>query len=466
MSSISLNVTDINGVRYTLLRQIGRGGQGAVYEVAGGRLAAKIIFDASPVRRERLRNQLTHVKRLALQDLEIARPIEMLREPSLGYVMELLTGMMPLKALSVVPKRAPSPVAWYFAGGGLRRRLQLLGRTADILAALHGKGLVYSDPSPDNIFISESVDANEVRLIDADNLHYTSTPGVRPVFTPGYGAPELVRGKNGVSTLTDAHAFAVLAFQTLCLVHPLMGDEVVNGEPEREERALAGELPWIDDPTEARNRSTRGIGREVVLSPRLREIAEKTFGAGVRDHLERPGTADWAERLHTAANATLTCPSCRGTYYFSAKACPWCEAPRPAFALATFHLWDPSHGTAGAILQKPHGNERRPVVVSVVSLGEDDPYIVTRRLAELRDGSSGVAPVVELQLSGARLDVRSLDGQAHRLVSPTGGTTKIIAERPTHVTLTPGQASWRLHLGAQDKLHRVVSFELRSKDPR
>jgi DNA-binding helix-hairpin-helix protein with protein kinase domain len=195
MTSAPRQVTDVNGARYSLLRQLGRGGQGAVYEVDGGRLAAKIVFDSSPARRERLRNQLTQVKRLALADLEIARPIEMLREPVLGYVMELLTGMQPLKALGAVPKDEASPAAWYLAGGGLRRRLQLLARSADVLAGLHGKGLVYSDPSPHNIFVSESTDATEVRFIDADNIHYASIAGV-PAVGSGNSAdcfPETLR---------------------------------------------------------------------------------------------------------------------------------------------------------------------------------------------------------------------------------------------------------------------------------
>ena len=73
MKSVSRQVTDLNGARHVLTRQIGRGGQGAVFEVKGGRLAAKIVFDSSASRREKLRNQLTQVKRLPLADLEIAR---------------------------------------------------------------------------------------------------------------------------------------------------------------------------------------------------------------------------------------------------------------------------------------------------------------------------------------------------------------------------------------------------------
>jgi hypothetical protein len=127
MKSVSRQVTDLNGARHVLTRQIGRGGQGAVFEVKGGHLAAKIVFDSLASRREKLRNQLTQVKRLPLADLEIARPLEMLREPVLGYLMELLTGMQPLSALCHPPKSVASVKAWYFETGGLRRRLALLG---------------------------------------------------------------------------------------------------------------------------------------------------------------------------------------------------------------------------------------------------------------------------------------------------------------------------------------------------
>ena len=208
MSSTPAKVADINDARYTLTRPLGRGGQGAVFEVEGGRLAVKVLFDRSPTNRERLRNQIVMVKRLPLQDLEIARPRELLREPHLGYVMELLTGMAPLKTLLTVPKKVPSPIEWYSSTGGLRRRLRLLARAGDVLSALHGKSLVYSDPSPDNIFVSQSIDGHEVRLIDADNLHLCSTPGARAVFTPWYGAPELVLCESGPDSLTELYRLA------------------------------------------------------------------------------------------------------------------------------------------------------------------------------------------------------------------------------------------------------------------
>src|SRR6185436_20897250 len=102
--------------------------------------------------------------------------------------------------------------------------------------------------------------------------------------------------------------------------------------------------------TDTQNRSSSGIPREVVLSPRLREISAATFGPGLRDPLKRPGIAKWSGLLHAAADATLTCPSCHGTFYFTASRCPWCDRPRSVFATAAFNLWDPSLGPGVELL--------------------------------------------------------------------------------------------------------------------
>lgn len=462
MTTASRQVADVNGARYVLTRQLGRGGQGAVFEVKGGRLAAKLIFDTMPSRRERLRNQLTAVKRLDLAGLEIARPLEMLREPALGYVMELLTGMQPLSELSRPP--SSSLAEWYIATGGLRRRLALLARTGDVLAALHGKGLVYSDPSPHNIFVSQDVEATEVRLIDSDNIHYASSAGASVVFTPTFGAPELLRRTSGVNSLTDAHAFAVLCFQTLSLVHPLIGDDVANDVPEREEEALAGELPWIDDPSDSSNRCSVGIPRGLTLSPRLADIAQSTFGEALTAPLKRPGVAEWTERLYAAADATIMCPDCRGTYYLNAARCPWCETPRPAIVTAEFRLWDPALGHSSGVRSGPGGQRQRPL--SILAFGPGDSRVITRRLAGGHSGREAQREVLGVSFDGARVGLKALDGTAYRLTSPTGSRSAEVGSKPASLLLKEGEASWNLHLGPADRLHRVVSFSLRKASSR
>jgi serine/threonine protein kinase len=316
---------------YELERELGRGGQGAVFSVKGGRRAIKVLFDRSSSQRELLRRQLKHIQQmnLELRELAIARPLEMLQPPHLGYVMELVTGMMPLSRLIDIPRNVDLLAEWYLSGGGLRRRLLLLARCAEVLSQLHSKGLVYSDPSPNNIFISTDVDACEIRLIDADNLHYESSTSTRRFHTPGYGAPELVLGRTGVNTLTDAYAFAVIAFRTLCLIHPLMGDLVIDGEPELEQQALEGSLPWVDNPEDQSNSTVHGLPRDIVLSPKLTKLCQRCFGEGLLKPDKRPGVSQWVEDLYSAADFTLACPECHSTYYANQKCCSWCGSPRP-----------------------------------------------------------------------------------------------------------------------------------------
>ena len=456
-------VTSIHGNRYRLGREIGRGGQGAVFAVEGERMAVKLLRNRSSRARERLRDQLAMVGRLPLDGLSIARPIEQLRDPHIGYVMELFTGMAPLRSLLRPPRGAEGIREWYFAGGGLRRRLRLLARVAEVMSELHGRGLVYIDLSPHNVFVSEHSNAYEVRLIDTDNLR-TATSAGRPLHTPGYGAPEVVRGTGVPSTLGDSHAFAVIAFETLALVHPLLGDMVRDGEPELEERAFAGRLPWIDAAGDDTNRSSDGIPRDLVLSPRLREDFSQTFGPGLSDPDERPGLARWAEHLHRAADRTVTCPDCSGSYYHDRNACPWCDAPRPGFVFAAVFLWDPERrrtsdggrlDVAPGIVRDPNGKKR---VVDAMAIPVDQPTELTERITH---GTSRPTPRLRVEFTGERITLEPLDGEQWRLTSLDGHRERRIGGQPVDLAIRDACASWLVHAGPDDRLHRVIRFDLR-----
>ena len=183
----------------------------------------------------------------------------------------------------------------YVKTGGLLRRLKILARLARVLAELHGRGLAYGDLSPANVFASQSLEYAEVWLIDADNVASQSRDGQQGVFTPDYGAPEILRGESGINTLTDSWSFAVMAYRILTLVHPLKGDVVLEGEPEREEATLRGELPWVDHPTDRSNALSIGLPREITLNAPLRALFERCFNAGLNSPGERPSLSEWAD---------------------------------------------------------------------------------------------------------------------------------------------------------------------------
>ena len=455
-------VTSTHGTRYHLSRELGRGGEGAVFAVEGGRLAVKLLRDRSARSRDRLRDRLAMVGRLPLDGLAVARPIEQLRPPHVGYVMELLTGMVPIRSLMRPPKGTSSVTQWYSCGGGLRRRLRLLARVAEVLSELHGSGLVYADLSPSNVFVSESPEANEVRLIDTDNVHPATAEG-RSIYTPRYGAPEVVRGKAMSNSLADCWTFAVIAFETLALVHPLLGDDVQYGEPAMEQEALEGGLPWVDAEDDD-NRSSDGIPREIVLSPRLGGEFSRAFGPGKSDPDVRPGLARWAERLHTAADRTVTCPECTGNFYGNRECCSWCGATRPSLLMARVLLWDPSRREAGdggrlnrraGIVSNPAG-KLRPL--DMLAISPNEPVELSERVT---DGTSGWTPTLRVGFSGDRVTLEPLDTREWRLVSPDGHAERLIGPPPVHLAISDLRTGWLVHAGPDDRLHRVIRFDLR-----
>lgn len=449
MDDETREVVDVNGTRYKLLHPLGVGGQGKVYAVEGGQFAIKLLDDVerTDAQRSRLHQRLTEVRRLPLDDLPIARPIEMLGPPAVGYVMEMLEGMTPLSNLMLHPSGLRAKKEWYLSSGGIRRRLRLLTRCADILRQLHGKGLVYADLSPNNVLVSSSLEAEEAYLVDTDNICYQSGPGTSYVNTFRYGAPEVVMRKRGVNTLSDAYSFATIVFEILTGLHPLIGDLVNQGDPDLQNSALRGGLPWIDHPTDESNRSSHGIPRDIVLSPKLRDLADRTFRLGLNNPEERPGLSEWSDRLYAATNRTLQCPDCKNYYYESRVTCPWCGTRRPAYLLAEIRVWDPASNVMEKIA------EQRPIAGWVV--GNLTPTVLTTRALTGRIDQQSNKPRIEIHYDDKqkRINLRSLDERTYTLSSLDGKRMQELDDR-----IFPATSSWTLHLGEMGQLHRVVTF--------
>jgi serine/threonine protein kinase len=295
-----IRVEDELGREYRLTGKTWSGGQGKVCVDETGRFIIKLTNRHDNVSRERIRNQIRQVRQLPLDGLPVTRPLTLLRSPYVGYVMEYLTEMEPIANLIYPPKNSTNDVGWYNETGGLKRRLEVLMKLANVLRQLHGRALVYGDISPNNIFISSSSKYSEIYLIDVDNICYQTNTSKSYIFTPLFGAPEVVEHQFPVDTISDAYSFAVIAFLTLSLGHPLLGDAVIDGEPELEDQALRGKLPWIHHPTEDSNRSSHALPKEYIMSKKLFELFEATFNNGIINRKQRPGMSAWEEKLSTA----------------------------------------------------------------------------------------------------------------------------------------------------------------------
>lgn len=447
-TSTPTHVTDRRGARYALGELIGEGAQGRVFAVEGhARLAVKLVNDRDP---DALRHQFAFVRHLPLQKLRVARPLELLQEPHLGYVMERLDGKASLRKTLYWRNDGDRPAAHYIASGGLLRRYRLLADLAALLEALHNDGLAYGDLSPDNVFASLDVSQCDTHLIDADNLRRHTAHG-RSVYTPRYGAPEVVRGEAGVSTLTDAHAFAALAFEVLCFVHPLIGALVEDGEPELEEQALRGELPWIDHPTDDRNRpdTYQGIPREFVLTGSLRELFGLTFEQGLRDPRARPGVGEWRRALEQAAANVISCPQCERSALFEGP--PWCTHPRPAALQIAAAAWHPDFDLLG----HPPARTSNAWV-----LRQGDTHTLTEAEARL---SALAEPLLRVRLAtkdGASFIVLQNVGSTSLLLrSPTKGDKEVRpGDRAQGFPVDEAQGYYVVHAGPLHRPHTVFTF--------
>jgi DNA-binding helix-hairpin-helix protein with protein kinase domain len=429
-------VVDEAGAVHTLAKKIGAGGQGEVWLAEGGRRIVKLLRPDADA--ERLRRQFAFVRRLDLGGLHVAKPIAVLKKPYVGYVAEFLDDMVSIKTL-MSPRK--DLLRWHIETGSLRRRLRLLAHAGEALLGLHAKGVVYADVSHNNVFISQPVSAVESWLIDLDNLTHDSDPR-RAIFTPGYGAPEVVAGRSGCTSLSDAWAFAVLVWHTLTLHHPFVGDLVNDGDPELEEQAFAGDLPWVGHSTDDRNRCTTGLPAELVLASRLLGLAKSTFEDGLIDRKKRTSIADWVDRLHIAADQTVRCPSCGGTYFANADACSWCQEPRTPVTQLKLTHWHPDRGLvdgATRLWQLPLTHEG---------------IVLPRRVTEGRSGIAGRTPHVELTCVPRGVSVRTAEG-CTAWVAPVSNALRERHEVSGRGRIIP-PTGWMVFFEDPSKIQRVA----------
>ncbi|CAM4172397.1 protein kinase domain-containing protein [Aeromonas bestiarum] len=387
-------LSDEYGNQHYLADELARGGQGVVFRTKDADLAIKQPLAASGEldKGANLRDRFQNIRLLPMPArIPISLPLAILRDEP-GYVMRLLSGMKPFGAFdldgktkkeledqkTVLPqwlkgipdKEMALRLLHYANTGSTHRRLFALSKCASILARLHCAGMVYGDISANNAFIGEGA-IRDVWLIDADNMRFELLTGGSSVYTPGYGAPEVVRGNDSSRPRSDCWAFAVMAFKMLALCHPFIGKKVL--EPDDEEggwdaepledgvpadldgRAYAGYLPFVDDEDDDSNPSVGGLPRVLVATPGLHRLFQETFGAGRSQSHRRPVMAFWAIELTKAFDHTLECPKCKMSFYADDhESCPYCHEERPSFLRIKTSRWKiliPSSATEAAI---PH----------------------------------------------------------------------------------------------------------------
>lgn len=192
---------------YRVIREIGRGGMGVVYEAEDRRLRRRVAlkalpreFTSDPSRRERLAREARAAASLSHPGIATVFAFEELQGERL-VVSELVRGT----SLREEINRGPLPVPL------VRDTAAAL---ADALGEAHRRGIVHRDLKPENVLRRED---GQVKILDfgiarvpagVDSLTRLTEEGIR-LGTPGYMAPEQLRGETA-DHRADIYALGVL----------------------------------------------------------------------------------------------------------------------------------------------------------------------------------------------------------------------------------------------------------------
>jgi serine/threonine-protein kinase len=212
---VDLRPGEVFADRYRVVRRIGIGSMGAVYEVVHletrRRRALKVLlptFLSSPNHRDRFAREAT-----VAADVDSEHLVEVVDAGVAAGVpflaMELLQGE---DLGRLVKRRGKLPA---------HEVVELLAQAASALDKLHAAGIVHRDLKPGNVFVCTREDGSpRVKILDlgiAKLVVESADAGTasQALGTPLYMSPEQIRGKGRLGPGTDIYALAHIAFRLL-----------------------------------------------------------------------------------------------------------------------------------------------------------------------------------------------------------------------------------------------------------
>jgi predicted Ser/Thr protein kinase/tetratricopeptide (TPR) repeat protein len=197
---------------HRVLRRIGMGGMGVVFEVEQHeprrRIALKLMRGwLAPSARERF-----------------AREIELLARLDHPHIAKILfagrtESGQPFLAMELV--EGPTLAAWAQSGPSRARRLELLEKLARAVEHAHQRGVLHRDLKPANILVAADdepkiIDFGVARLVEeSSGTQLTSEREL--VGTLPYMSPERFQGPGAtIDTRADVYALGVIGYELLC----------------------------------------------------------------------------------------------------------------------------------------------------------------------------------------------------------------------------------------------------------
>jgi serine/threonine protein kinase len=218
---VSAGATVLAG-RYRLLRPIGTGGMGTVYEgehlALGHRVAVKMLhpqYAASETSTKRFMNEARAAARMRHPNVARCEDVGITPDGQPFLVLEFLEGR------DLADEIAETHVV------ELSRALSITRQVASALGYAHAEGVVHRDLKPENIFLARTADGREVvKVLDfgvARFIGLEHTSGTRTgaaIGTPLYMAPEQFTDASRVDARADVYGLGVVLYEMLTGTRP------------------------------------------------------------------------------------------------------------------------------------------------------------------------------------------------------------------------------------------------------
>lgn len=309
MTELSKNsiVSLVGGGTATIIKELGRGGQGIVYlvEVCGEKKALKWYLNAPDDKFYRNLDQ--NIASGAPSDAFLwPEYLTEKQQGSYGYIMKL------------------RPQNYYEFGNFLLAKVSFKSFTAMLSAAmkicdgfmmLHRFGYSYQDLNDGNFFIDPQT--GDVLICDNDNvMPQGEKSGI--MGKARYMAPEIVAG--GIpDKYSDRFSLSVILFMLFYANHPFEGAKVVACPcmtEAFEKKFYGSEALFIYDPTDKSNLPVRGIHQNVirrwpVFPQMLRDAFIEEFS---KEKLQDPSTRmieqNWKKIISSVRDSLVVCQHC------------------------------------------------------------------------------------------------------------------------------------------------------------
>ena len=217
--------------KYRLVRLIGRGGMGSVWEARhetlGLRVAIKFIekeYADSKEARSRFDNEAKAAAKIQSKHLIKIFDHGVTADGKPYIVMELLEGEPLDKRIERLGRMPLQDVA------------RMLHQVARGLARAHAEHIIHRDLKPENIFLTQSADDDEevakvldfgiAKIRSTDQTLSNSTKTGAVLGTPYYMSPEQARGLRDIDHRTDVWSLGVIVFKCVTGVLPFEGESL------------------------------------------------------------------------------------------------------------------------------------------------------------------------------------------------------------------------------------------------